>query len=329
MYTNTNKTDSAIAAVSPGQFNFEAAIRSMVKIRTSELFIRDTFWNEKIFSFLHLSLGQEATAVGVASALRNEDLMLGNHRSHGHYLAKGGDLGKMLYEVFGDHRGCCKGFGGSMHMLDRSVGFTGSTPILGSIPSIAVGQSFACKESNIDNVTVVFLGDGAAEEGSFMESVNLAASKKCQIIFVIEDNKYSVNSSELDRKSLHYSHKSLFEGLGAVYFRENGQMVEQVYNVTLKCIEASKTGRPVVLHLDTLRTHAHSGPILEEKTEDYRINDTIEDRQKNDCISLAQAAAIDSGFDQAIVTEWIDEERALTLKFAKNIKNTIEVRSFD
>jgi len=324
-----NEVDVALSSVGSRELHYEAAIRMMVKIRTAELFIRDTFWNEKIFSFLHLSLGQEATAVGVASALTTQDFMLGNHRSHGHYLSKGGDLAKMLYEVFGDHRGCCKGFGGSMHMLDRSVGFTGSTPILGSIPSIAVGQSFACKESNIDNVTVVYLGDGAAEEGSFMESVNLAANKRCQIIFVIEDNKYAVNSSELDRKSENYSHKSLFEGLGAVYFRENGQRVEQVYNATLKSVEIAKTGRPVVLHLDTLRRHAHSGPILEAKTEDYRIDDTIEEREANDCIALAEAAAIESGFDQAEVAGWVEDERASTLTFVKKIKDTIEVRSFD
>ena len=172
----------------------------MTKIRTTEVFIRNAFWDEKIFSFLHLSIGQEASAVGVALALSDKDIMLGNHRSHGHYLAKGGDLSKMIYEVFGDARGCCKGFGGSMHMLDRSVGFTGSSPILGSITSIAVGQSFACKQKKMDNITVVFLGDGAAEEGAFMESVNLAANKLCKIIFVIEDNKYAVNSSNLDRK---------------------------------------------------------------------------------------------------------------------------------
>ena len=94
-----------------GDFSFEKAIRMMDKIRTSEMFIRDAFWDEKIFSFLHLSIGQEASAVGVAAALDTSDLMLGNHRSHGHYLAKGGDLPKMIYEVFGDHRGCCKGFG--------------------------------------------------------------------------------------------------------------------------------------------------------------------------------------------------------------------------
>ena len=112
------------------EFCYQESIKMMVRIRTAEMFIRDAFWDEKIFSFLHLSIGQEACAVGVASALSKHDIMLGNHRSHGHYLAKGGDLPKMIYEVFGDRRGCCKGYGGSMHMLDRSVGFNGSTPIL-------------------------------------------------------------------------------------------------------------------------------------------------------------------------------------------------------
>ena len=235
----------------------------------------------------------------------------------------------MIYEVFGDQRGCCKGFGGSMHMLDRSVGFTGSTPILGSIPSIAVGQAFASQQSKIDNVTVVFLGDGAAEEGAFMESINLAANKKCSIIFVIEDNKYAVNSSDFDRKSEHYSHKSIFEGLGAVYLRENGQKVKQVYESSLRAVDAAKKGRPVVLHLDTVRRHAHSGPILETKTEDYRINDTIEQRDDNDCIKYAVADAVTNGFDLSEVESWIEDEEKKTLKFVKKVKDTIEVRSFD
>ena len=91
-------------------FNYQAALRSMVRIREVEWFIRNAFWEHKIFSFLHLSLGQEATAVGVSAALGPDDMMMGNHRSHGHYLAKGGDLAKMVYEIFGDERGCCKGW---------------------------------------------------------------------------------------------------------------------------------------------------------------------------------------------------------------------------
>ena len=318
-----------ISAYQADNFSFEQAIRMMVKIRTSEMFIRDTFWDEKIFSFLHLSIGQEASAVGVATALNIPDLMLGNHRSHGHYLAKGGDLPKMIYEVFGDKRGCCRGFGGSMHMLDRSVGFNGSTPILGSIPSLAVGQSFASQQLGIDNVTCVFLGDGASEEGSFMESVNLAANKKCQIIFVIEDNRYSVNSSMLDRKSEYYSHKSLFEGLGAVYFRETGQDVKKVYKATVKAAAVAKTGRPVVMHLDVLRRHAHSGPIMESKTEEYREEDTLEYREANDCIEIAKKAAASEGHLPEDILYWIEDEQSKTMTIVKQIKKTIEVRSFD
>ena len=310
-------------------FDFKTSIQMMTKIRVSERFIRDAFWDDKIFSFLHLSIGQEASAVGVASVLNNEDLMLGNHRSHGHYLAKGGNLEKMIYEVFGDQRGCCKGFGGSMHMLDRAVGFTGSTPILGSIPSIAVGQAFACRESKLNNVTVVYLGDGAAEEGSFMESINLAANKKCSIIFVIEDNKYSVNSNMLDRKSIHYSHKKLFEGLGSSYFRENGQDVRKVHEVAKKAREISLSGQPVVLHLDVDRMHAHSGPILEEKTETYRGADTIENREASDCILLASRDALNYGYTKEEVANWIEEETNRTMEELKGIKSTIKVRNFD
>lgn len=309
-------------------FDFKNSIQLMVKIRTSEKFIRDAFWDEKIFSFLHLSIGQEASAVGVASVLNNKDLMLGNHRSHGHYLAKGGNLEKMIYEVFGDQRGCCKGFGGSMHMLDREVGFTGSTPILGSIPSIAVGQAFACKELNLGNVTVVYLGDGAAEEGSFMESVNLAANKKCSVIFVIEDNKYSVNSNMIDRKSTNYSHKKLFEGLGSAYFRENGQDVRKVHEVSKKARELSLSGQPVVLHLDIDRMHAHSGPILEEKTEAYRGNDTVEQRMASDCILLASQEAVNNGNSEKEVSIWIEDEINRTMEELKRIKSTIRVRNF-
>ena len=310
-------------------FDSKKSIQMMTKIRVSEKFIRDAFWDEKIFSFLHLSIGQEASAVGVASVLNNEDLMLGNHRSHGHYLAKGGNLEKMIYEVFGDQRGCCKGFGGSMHMLDKEAGFTGSTPILGSIPSIAVGQAFACKESNLNNVTVVYLGDGAAEEGSFMESVNLAANKKCSIIFVIEDNKYSVNSNMLDRKSVNYSHKKLFEGLGSAYFRENGQDVRKVHEVSKKAREISLSGQPVVLHLDIDRMHAHSGPILEEKTEAYRGTDTVEQRITSDCILLASQDALNNGHNEEEVANWIGDETNRTMEELKRIKSTIRVRNFD
>ena len=311
-------------------FFYKDAIKQMVRIRTAEEFIRDSFWDEKIFSFLHLCIGQEASAVGVSSALDSKDLMLGNHRSHGHYLAKGGDLSKMIYEVFGDRRGCCGGFGGSMHMLDRGVGFMGTTPILGSVASIGVGQAFAYQKIQPHSLVVVFLGDGAAEEGSFMESINLAVNKSCNIIFVVEDNKYSVQSNKLDRKSMHYSHKSLFEGLGAIYFREDGQNVESVFNVTTNALEFARNGRPVVIHLDVLRRHSHSGPILEMKDETYRDkSDSINHRKLNDCILLASNNAVLKGTSQSEVDSWIESEKTKTFQLLALVKKNIKVRSFD
>ncbi len=310
-------------------FDYEKAIRMMVKIRVVERFIRDAFWDEKIFSFLHLSFGQEAVAVGVNMALDQHDIMLGNHRSHGHYLAKGGNLESMVYEIFGDERGCCKGFGGSMHMLDRSVGFTGSTPILGSVAPIAVGQAFANRISNQEVVTVVFVGDGAAEEGVFMESVNLAANKKCKIIFVIEDNKYAVNSNHLHRKSESYSHEKVFKGLGAQYLYAKTQNVSEIEEVTSEARKAAERTGPVVLHLVTQRLHSHSGPILESDTLSYRGLDTIESRQELDCIKVSKEAAALQDHSKSEIESWEITETSQTLAELNSIKETIKVRSLD
>lgn len=311
-------------------FDFKKAVKMIVKIRTAEEFIAKKFFEEKIFSFLHLTIGQEASAVGVASALEIDDIMLGNHRSHGHYLAKGGDLPKMIYEVFGDQRGCCGGYGGSMHMLDRDVGFNGSTPILGSIPPIAVGQSFSCKVKKLNNVTVAFLGDGAAEEGIFMESINLAANKKCNIIFVIEDNKYSVASKMLDRKSEDYDHKKLFEGLGAFYIRENGQNILNTYKAALNARKTALTGKPVVLHLDLIRRHGHSGPMKEIDHAEYRHNfETIEYRDKNDCLNIAKIEAQNNGYKLSEIESWINDEEYEVMKILNKVKDSIDVRQIN
>lgn len=260
---------------------------SMITIRSVEETLQNTFLEQKIFSFLHLMLGQEASPVGVAVALKNEDLMMGNHRSHGHYLAKGGSLEHMIKEVLGDLGGCCAGYGGSMHMIDRSVGFEGSTPILGSVSGLILGKGFKLKIENKKAVAVCFIGDGAAEEGLFYESVNLACSKKLPVMFIIEDNKYAVNSRHSDRKSKDYNFKSVFEGLGAYYSRVNGQDVEEVFNNTLLAREKTVKGKPSVLHLDVDRLHGHSGPVPEKTTGEYREKyDRIENRISNDCIKL-------------------------------------------
>lgn len=303
-------------------------LSKMVQIRAIEELIANDFLNNKIFSFLHLSIGQESAAVGVCSALTTEDLVMGNHRSHHHYLAKGGDLEKMIYEIYGDSRGCCKGFGGSMHMLDRSVGFVGSTPILGSVAPLGTGIGFSLKASNRNNIAVVFIGDGAAEEGAFYESINLAALFKVPLLFVIEDNKYSVISSHSDRKSKDYSYSKIIEGLGATYVNMEAKDVSAVHAKTASLKEGILSQRkPAVLHLDVVRgVYGHSGP-LKENAPHYRVNDNVDFITANDCIGfykdkLVLENKIETEAIETLIADKIAEVETLFF----NVRNNIKIR---
>jgi len=151
------------------------AYKKMFLIRTVEEEIAALYLKEKIMSFVHFYVGQEAVAVGVCDALGANDKVLGNHRSHGHYLAKGGDLKRMVCELLGKEAGLAHGKGGSMHMMDKSVNFTGTTPILGSVVPLACGTAFAQKYQKTGGIAVAFFGDGAFEEGVVYETLNLAA----------------------------------------------------------------------------------------------------------------------------------------------------------
>jgi len=303
-------------------------LSKMVRIRAVEELIANDFLNNKIFSFLHLSIGQESAAVGVCSALNTEDLVMGNHRSHHHYLAKGGDLEKMIYEIYGDSRGCCKGFGGSMHMLDRSVGFVGSTPILGSVAPLGTGIGFYLKATKRDNIAVIFIGDGAAEEGAFYESINLAALFKVPILFVIEDNKYSVISSHSDRKSKDYSYSKIIEGLGATYVNMAAKDVAEV-NSTVTSLKAGilQGRKPAVLHLDVVRgVYGHSGP-LKENAPHYRVNDNIDFITANDCIGFYKDKLIvDGGIEADVIETLIEEEIKEVETVFFNVRSNIKIR---
>lgn len=263
------------------------AYRKMLTIRVAEDTLAEDFKKNRIFSFYHSSAGQEAVAAGVCEALQPEDRVYGNHRSHGHYLAKGGDLYSMFCEIYGKADGCCKGYGGSMHMLDRSVNFMGTTPILGSIPAIANGSAFQQKYNGDRNITVVFIGDGASEEGVFYESVNLAAVMKLPILFVLENNLYAVNTPESARRSQRFSRKMVYEGLGARFLDCDGNDFTSVYWQASMLAKALRNGKgPAVLHARCYRQMAHSGPITDESVRD---EDTQDVRDSDDCIKNLEA----------------------------------------
>lgn len=163
-------------------------LKNLVLIRRVEEKIRELFPERQMRCPIHLSIGAEASAVGVCRALGKEDLVFSNHRSHAHYLAKGGSVEAMFSELYGRQNGCSGGMGGSMHLLDTSCGFMGTSSIVGGIIPIAVGAAWQLARQKSSRVVAVFFGDGATEEGVFYESLNFAVLHNLRILFVCEDN---------------------------------------------------------------------------------------------------------------------------------------------
>lgn len=168
--------------------------RSMLRIRRIEEEIERRYHQDHMKTPIHLVIGQEATSVGCCAALRHTDLLYSSHRTHGNYLAKGGDLKAMLCEMHCRINGCAGSRGGSMHLIDKRVGMAGTSAIVGGAVPIAVGAALAAQMKNEDRVVVVFLGDATTEEGVASESLNFAALKNLPILFFCENNFYSVQS---------------------------------------------------------------------------------------------------------------------------------------
>lgn len=162
----------------------------MLRIRRFEEQVGVLFSQGQLPGFVHLYVGEEAVGAGVCAALRDDDYIVSTHRGHGHVIAKGGDFNRMMAELFGKATGYCKGKGGSMHIADFSIGMLGACGIVGGGLPMAVGAGLSAKYRGTDQVSVSFFGDGASNEGSFHESVNLAAVQKLPVIFVCENNQY-------------------------------------------------------------------------------------------------------------------------------------------
>ena len=215
---------------------------------------------------VHLSIGQEAVAVGVCEHLQKKDIVMSAHRAHAHYLAKGGDLKVMLAELYGKSTGCAKGKGGSMHLIDLESGFFGSVPIVGSTIPIAVGVAWAFKLKKSSNIVTVFLGDGATEEGVFFESLDFASLKNVPILFVCENNFYSVYSNLKVRQAPQRKISVLAESHGIKTFTGDGNDVQQVSEITQESIRHIKDNNaPAFLEFETFRWLEHCGPNLDDE----------------------------------------------------------------
>lgn len=233
--------------------------RSMFLIRRVEERIAEIYDTDKIKSPIHLSIGQEAPAVGVCMALSPNDVVFGTYRGHALYLAKGGDLSKMVAELYGKATGCGKGKAGSMHLGDKAVGMMGTSAIVSTTIPQAVGYALAEKMKGRDTVVPVFFGDGATEEGVFWESLNFAALMKLPVIFVCENNQYAIHTPWNKRvPQPNYCERASAFDVPASWVADNN--IIEIFQEASRLVAGARGGGPRFLEVETYRWREHVGP---------------------------------------------------------------------
>jgi TPP-dependent pyruvate/acetoin dehydrogenase alpha subunit len=280
---------------------------AMLRIRMVEEKIAELYSEQEMRCPVHLSIGQEAVAVGVCENLSQNDIVMSAHRAHAHYLAKGGDLRAMLSELYGKATGCAMGKGGSMHLVDLNSGFFAAVPIVGSTIPIAVGVAWAFKLKKSSNIVTVFLGDGATEEGVFFESLDFASLKDVPILFVCENNFYSVYSQMNVRQSPNRNLSKLAESHGIKSFYGDGNNIDQVSDLTKEAIKYIKSkNSPAFIELETFRWLEHCGPNDDDKL-GYRKKGELDFWMKKDPISSYKSKMIENNqFNKQEIIEKIE-----------------------
>ena len=239
----------------------ERFYRALYRIRRVEEEIAAIYPTDKIKSPVHLSIGQEAVSVGICEALGRDDVVFGTYRSHALYLAKGGDLPKMIAELYGKLDGCAKGKGGSMHLIDVAARVMGASAVVGTTIPQAVGFAYALKLQRKDSVVVSVFGDGAVDEGVFHESLNFAALKSLPIIFVCENNLYAIHTHQLQRQKLgNICERARIHGMPAEQIPDND--VVRIYERVNEAVGRIRSGQPGPFFFEclTYRLKEHVGP---------------------------------------------------------------------
>lgn len=256
----------------------------MMRMRAVELRISAEYSREEMRCPIHLSVGQEAIPVAISNNLKKEDKVLSAHRSHFHYLAKGGSLKKMISELYGKDTGCARGLGGSMHLIDIDANVVAAVPIVGSTLPIGVGVAWSQKLKFKNNITVIYFGDGATEEGVFMESLDFASLFNLKILFVCENNFFSVYSNINKRQHSKRSITKIANAHGIQSSIMNGNDCEAIFDKSKKIIkQIKKNSRPYLIQLDTFRHLEHCGPNYDDNL-NYRSTNEVKKWLKKDPI---------------------------------------------
>jgi pyruvate dehydrogenase E1 component alpha subunit len=238
---------------------------AMVRIRMVEQSIASAYAEQQMRCPVHLSIGQEAPSAAFSLVVETGDLAVSTHRGHAHYIAKGGDLKRMLAEIYGKATGCSGGIGGSMHLIDTAMGFMGSSAIVGNSIPVGVGLGLALKNKGIPQAACVFLGDGATEEGAFYESVNIAALRNLPVLFLCENNQYSVYTPLEARQPIGRSIVDVSVSLGIRAVAVDGHSASACLDVIERELPAVRRGEgPALIEFATHRYLEHCGPNDDE-----------------------------------------------------------------
>ncbi len=270
-------------------------LHAMKRIRGVEETIAARYAQGKMRCPTHLSVGQEAVAAAVGAVLRHDDYAVSGHRAHAHYLAKGGDLNAMIAEIHGKATGCARGKGGSMHLIDESVGFMGSTAIVGGTVPVGVGLGYGIKLAGTDRVSCVFLGEAVAEAGVFYESLNFAALKHLPVLFICENNLYSVYSPLSVRQPEGRAIHAVAAAIGVPADHGDGNDVRAVHAQTAAAVAAIRAGNgPRFLEFSTYRWREHCGPLYDNNL-GYRSEAEFRQWQARDPIAAFAGALLADG----------------------------------
>jgi len=290
----------------------------MLRIRVFEQKVSELFAKGELDGFYHLYIGQEAVAVGCCAALNKDDYITSTHRGHGHVIAKGADICKMMAEIYGKKTGYCKGKGGSMHIAYPELGILGANGIVGAGLPIATGAAMSAKLQNNGRVALCFFGDGASNQGTFHEAINIASAFNLPVIFVCENNLYGVGTRQTKvRKVEDIAIRAQAYDIPGVIV--DGNDVEEVYNVVSQAVDRARAKKgPTLIECKTYRWHTH----FEGEPDTYRPREEVKEWIVKDPIQnyrerLLQSGVIDTKILNDIEKEVIAEiNRAV--EFAKN-----------
>jgi len=290
----------------------------MYEIRSFEEKAEELYIRGMVHGTMHLSVGQEASAVGAVSALEPDDYILSTHRGHGHCIAKGADIKLMMAEFLGKETGYCRGRGGSMHIADVEAGNLGATGVVGDGIPISVGVGLSIKLQRQDRIVLCFFGDGAANTGSFHEALNMASIWKLPVVFLCENNQYAMSTPVKKAFPIeNIADRAAAYGMPGVVV--DGNDVLAVYRATKEAVERARRGDgPTFIECKTYRWKGHS----KSDQQRYRTREEVEAWKKKDPISRFRSMLIREGIITEEEAERIEREAKETIeeavRFAQN-----------